>query len=240
MPPIAIFSHGVLEATGFIFAIAWFIKIAQKRHFHLEFIVDHFFSLAVFSLLGARIGYAFVFFSKYLQNPLSFLYFWDGGYLLWPGIVAFLITLYYHCNQQKEKIGQWLDIIVPAGVIAFIFDAFGAFLGGNQYGKPTELSWGITYENPEVPFTIPIHPVQLYLLIAYLLLLIILQALHKKHLRESLVGFIGLSLFAFFSFVMEYLRGDEMVIYLGLRFTQILELFVVIFSLSFLVIRKRA
>ena len=228
----ALFSHGVFAAIGFLIAIFWFLKVAQRKHLHLEFIADHFFSLIVWSIIGTRLGYVFVFYARYKQNPIEALYLWDGGYMLWAGIVFFLLAFTYHCHKQKEKIGQWLDVIVPAGVIAFIFETFGAFLGGAHYGKPTELPWGIVFENAEVPYTIPIHPVQLYLLFALLVLLIILHILHKKNIQESLVGLIGLSLLAFFSFITEYFRGDEMVLYFDHRFTQVLQLLIFLFSLA--------
>ena len=236
---ISLFSHGVFQAIGFLIAILWFLKVAQKKHLHLEFIVDHFFSLITWSVIGARLGYVYVFYGRYAQNPLSVLYFWDGGFLLWSGIVFFLIALYYHCSKQKEKIGQWLDVIVPAAVIAFIFDSFGAFLGGAQYGKPTELPWGIAFENPEVPFTIPVHPVQLYVLFGLLVILIIIQILHRRMIRESLVGLVGLALFAGFSFITEYFRGDEMILYFNHRFTQILQLMVFVFSLALIFYSKK-
>ena len=237
--PLSLFSHGVVEAFGFLIAILWFLKVAQKKHLHLEFIADHFFSLMFWSIIGARLGYVFVFFARYKQNLPSLLYLWDGGYLLWSGIACFLIALWYQCDKQKEKIGQWLDVIIPAGIIAFVFETFGAFLGGEQYGKPTDLPWGIAFENPDVPFTIPIHPVQLYLLGALLILLVILQILHRRMLRESLIGLIGLALFALLSFMTEYFRGDEMLIYFGHRFTQIIQAAVILFSLSLMIMSKR-
>lgn len=237
--PISLFSHGVFQAVGFLIAVLWFLKVAQKKHLHLEFIADHFFSLIVWSLIGARLGYVYVFFSRYEQNPLSMLYLWDGGYLLWSGIVFFLGAFFYHCSKQKEKIGQWLDVIIPAGVIAFVFESFGAFLGGDQYGKPTELPWGLVFENAEVPFTIPIHPVQLYMLFALLVLLLIIQILHRRMMRESLVGLIALALFAVLSFMIEYFRGDEMLLYFNHRFTQILQLLVFAFSITLIFVSKK-
>lgn len=237
--PLSLFTNGVVSAVGFLIGLYLFFKQAQKNHLHLEFIADHFFSLVIWSLVGARIGYIFVFLSRYRQEPLSMLSVWDGGFLAWAGGVAFLITLFYHCNKQKERIGQWLDALVPAGVVASIFDTIGAFLGGDDYGIATELPWGIAFENPKVPFTIPIHPVQIYLLVALILVLITLRILHKRRLRESVIGLLGLSLFAFSSFVCEYFRGDEMLIYGGHRFTQLLQLAVLIFSLSLLFLSRK-
>ncbi len=239
VPPIAIFSHGIFEAIGFLLAMSWFLRVAQRRHFHLEFIADHFFSLALFSILFARIGYLFVFFKDYSASPLSMLSVWDGGYLLWTGLIGFLGTLYYHCEKKQEKIGQWLDIIIPAAVIAFVFETFGAFLSGQKFGIQTDLPWGITYENPQVPFIVPVHPVQLYLLFFLLLLLVILQILHRKKLRESFTGLVGLTLLAFFSLLTEYFRGDEMLVVAGLRFTQIAELLVMGFALFLLFFQGR-
>ncbi|MDP2690959.1 MAG: prolipoprotein diacylglyceryl transferase [bacterium] len=239
--PVALFSHGVFSAIGFLIGVLWFVKVAQKKHLHLEFIADHFFSLIFWAVLGARLGYVFVFYPRYQDNLLSVFSLWDGGYFLWTGIVFFLLALLYHCSKQKEKIGQWLDVIIPAGIIAFVLETFGAFLGGNHFGKPTEMAWGVVFENAEVPFTIPIHPVQLYLLGSLLILLVIIQILHRRKVRESLVGLVSLALFSLFSFLTEYFRGDEMILYFNHRFTQILELMVFIFSvILILVYKKRA
>lgn len=237
--PWSLFSHGILAAVGFFIAMSWFLKMAQKKHFHLEFIADHFLSLALVALVGARLGYIYVFFSQYAENLLSILAFWDGGYLLWTGIMGFLIAFLFICEKQKERMGQWLDVLVPAAVIALIFDAFGAFLGGNQYGSPTELPWGIIFDNPEIRYTVPIHPVQLYLVLFLLILLIILQVLHKKMLRDSLIGLIGLSLLAFFFYLSEYFRGDEMITAFGMRLTQVLELSVFFACLFFIFWKKK-
>ncbi|MDP3976284.1 MAG: hypothetical protein Q8P95_05210, partial [bacterium] len=56
--------------------------------------------------------------------------------------------------------------------------------------------------------------------------------LHQRRVRESMVGLISLNLFALASFFVEYFRGDEMIILFGLRFTQMLQLLVFIFSLA--------
>lgn len=237
--PLSIFTHGILSAIGFLVGIWWFMKRAQKNHLHLEFLADHFFSLLAWSIIGARLGYIFVFATRYTENPLHVLYVWDGGFLAWAGILAFLVALFYHCQKQKERIGQWLDVIVPAGVIASAFDSLGAFFGGDAYGIATELPWGIMYENPRVPFTIPIHPVQLYHLGFLILLMIFFRILHRRHLRESFIGLLGLMLFALGTFFTEYFRGDEMLLYFGHRFTQILQLGIAIFSAVLLSLQSR-
>lgn len=237
--PISIFAHGFFAAIGFLMAVLWFLKMAHKKHLHLEFIADHFFSLMVWSIVAARLGYVYGSFVRYREEPLSILYVWDGGYLLWAGIVGLLLAFFYHCYQQKEKIGQWLDVIVPAGIIAFVFETFGAFLGGKSYGTPTELPWGIMIENPEVRFTIPIHPVQLYLLLGLLVLLVIIRILHRQHLRESLVGLIALALFACISFMTDFFRDDQLTPFLWLHLNQVLQLLVFAFSLGLIFVNKK-
>jgi phosphatidylglycerol:prolipoprotein diacylglycerol transferase len=237
--PLSLFSHGIFASLGFLISVFWFLKIANKKHLHLEFIADHFFSLIFWSVVGARLGFVYGASVRYLENPWSVLHFWDGGYLLWSGIVFFLMTFFYHCYQQKEKIGQWLDVIIPAGIIAFAFETFGAFLAGKNYGAPTDMPWGIVFENPEVRFTIAIHPVQLYLLGSLLVLLLIIHILHKRYLRESLIGLIALALFAHFSFVTDFFRDDQLLPLLGLHFSQVLQLLVLAFSLGLIFVNKK-
>ncbi|MDP3975966.1 MAG: prolipoprotein diacylglyceryl transferase, partial [bacterium] len=177
---ISVFFHGILTALGFVIAVLWFLRHAQNQHLHLEFFLDHFFALLFWGVVGARLGYVYLFFVRYQHDPMTMLYLWDGGFLLWSGIIFFLLALLYFTARQKEKIGQWMDVLVPASILAMLFESIGAFLGGNNYGKPTELPWGISFENAEVPYTIPIHPVQLYLFFSLLIVMMVISVLHQR------------------------------------------------------------
>lgn len=233
------FTHGILQAIGFLVAVLWFLKTAQKRHFHLEFIADHFVSLFLTSLIAARVFWIFAFWDRYEDNLFSIISIWDMGYLFWGGIAGFLIIFYYHCKKHQEKFSQWMEIIAPATLIALLFDTFGAFMGGDQYGTPTDLPWGVAFENPDIPFTIPIHPIQLYFAIMLIFALIVLQLLRQKNVKPSAIGIFGLLMFSLIAFFTEFFRGDEMGFYGGLRFTQIIELCVMAISIAALFFQKR-
>jgi phosphatidylglycerol---prolipoprotein diacylglyceryl transferase len=233
---ISIFSYGLITAIGFLIGVYYFVKLAIKHKAHLEFISDHFFILIISALIGARLAYAYAFWEIYSGNILTVFYFWEASYLLWGGVIGFLVVFGSYCWKQKEDIDSWLDILIPAFTVSLIFESVAKFLDGSAYGKPTEFPLGVTFETTTVPYTIPIHPTQLYLAgILIILLLFIYPWLKKKYPgREGVVGWGGLTMLSISSFVIEFFRGDEMEMILGLRWTQVLEFLVIAFSMAFL------
>jgi phosphatidylglycerol---prolipoprotein diacylglyceryl transferase len=225
---ISIFAYGLITAIGLLISTYYFIKLALKNKRHLEFISDHFFIFILSALVGARLAYAYAFWETYSWNFWSLFYFWESAYLFWGGVIAFLMVFAAYAFKQKENLDTWLDTIIPGLTLGLTFESIAQFLDGSSYGKPTELFLGVTFETTTVPYTIPIHPTQLYLAGVFtILLLVIYPWMRRKYNKqEGLVGWGGLALIALSSFIIEFFRGDEMELLFGLRWPQVLELIV--------------
>ncbi|MBU1152014.1 prolipoprotein diacylglyceryl transferase, partial [Patescibacteria group bacterium] len=121
---------------------------------------------------------------------------------------------------------------IPA-LIGYCIGLVGAFLGGFAYGKPTELPWGVTYQIQNVKYTVPVHPIQIYAIIAVTLLL-----LSKKRLKDKTEFFnregnttIYLSTgFSLIYFLLEFLKGDDTLLIQGIRIPMIIAAMVFITS----------
>ena len=96
---------------------------------------------------------------------------WDQGLSIWGGIIGFFIILTFRLIKAKEEIWKWYDALVVPLLIGLAIINIGQFMGGFAYGSPTELPWGISYELDNVKYTVPIHPTQIYSLIAIILIL---------------------------------------------------------------------
>ena len=55
-----------------------------------------------------------------------------------------------------------LAAAAPALAIGHAIGRIGCFLVGDDYGRPTDLPWGVAFPEGLPPTPIPVHPTQLY------------------------------------------------------------------------------
>jgi phosphatidylglycerol:prolipoprotein diacylglycerol transferase len=233
--PITIYSLWIMIAIGFFASLLIINKLVQKNRMKLSFLADH--SLVIFfgGLILSRIIYVFRDFNTYFNNfsldsvPQLF-YVWDKGLSVWGGVLGIALTLIYFCHKSGEDKFKWLDIATIAILAALAFGNIGAFLDGRNYGRETNLPWGVMIENSI--YAVPIHPTQIYAAIYCGLLSVGLFKLFDSKIAKvsGNISIIGLGLYSFFRFLEEFLRGDESTVYFGLREAQIYALLAFIIS----------
>ena len=81
---------------------------------------------------------------------------WFGGFL--GGVGAGLWAL----RRRRIPIVPALAAAAPALAIGHAIGRIGCFLVGDDYGRPTDLPWGIAFPKGLPPTTVPVHPTQLY------------------------------------------------------------------------------
>lgn len=235
MGPITIYSLWVLLAIGFFSALLIINKLVKKNRLKLQFLADH--SLVIFlgGLVLARVvqvirNYDLFFYEISLNSFLQIFYIWDKELSVWGGILGIILTLLYFCHKMHEDKWKWLDVISVSLLGALAFGNIGAFLDGRNFGRETDLPWGVIIENSL--YAVPIHPVQLYAAIYCGLLAGILYKLfnHKIGKKAGNISIIALGSYSFFHFLEGFLRGDESYMFLGLREAQIYALLGMIIS----------
>lgn len=81
---------------------------------------------------------------------------WFGGFL--GGVGAGLWFLYW----RRVPIVAALAAAAPALAVGHAIGRIGCFLVGDDYGRPTDLPWGVAFPRGLPPTTVPVHPTQLY------------------------------------------------------------------------------
>ena len=81
---------------------------------------------------------------------------WFGGFA--GGILAGLWVMQ---RQQLPKIAV-LAAATPALAVGHAIGRIGCFLVGDDYGRPTDLPWGVAFPRGLPPTVVPVHPTQLY------------------------------------------------------------------------------
>ena len=112
-----------------------------------------------------------------------------GGLIV--GTVAGVLTL----RRLRRPVRPFLDALAPAIGVAYFFARIGCFLAGCDYGVPSTAVWAVRFPpgsyafrdhvahglmGPMAPASLPVHPTQLYLAFAGLLLFLCLRLVPSR------------------------------------------------------------
>jgi phosphatidylglycerol:prolipoprotein diacylglycerol transferase len=104
-----------------------------------------------------------------------------------------------------------MDVLAPALILAQGIGRIGCFMSGCCFGRPTELPWSVTFNNPNTlaPIGVSLHPTQLYHSFANFTVFFILFFLivKRKHFTGQIVC-LYLCLYSIARFFLEFFRGD--------------------------------
>jgi phosphatidylglycerol:prolipoprotein diacylglycerol transferase len=82
----------------------------------------------------------------------------------------------------------------------------GCFLVGDDYGKPTDLPWGIAFPEGSPPTQVPVHPTQLYEIGMTLPIFLLLWFQRDRDYPDGLLFFEFMVLAGIERFVVEFWR----------------------------------
>jgi phosphatidylglycerol---prolipoprotein diacylglyceryl transferase len=81
---------------------------------------------------------------------------WYGG--LAGGTVAVLLAAMFY----RVPLIDACEAAAPAVAVGQMFGRIGCFLVGDDWGRPTDLPWGIAFPKGIEPTEVPVHPTMLY------------------------------------------------------------------------------
>lgn len=235
--PITFKTLGVFIVLGFFAAAYTMINRSIKQKLNLDFISDHLVSFILTPLVSARLFYVIENWYKYSNDLWGMLKIHDGNFSFWGGMFGFIGILFYWSFQKKALFWKWFDLSFLAGMLGLSIAYIGLFFSGDIYGKPTDLPWGVVFDNPDVRFTDPIHPTQLYFALTYFIIFITFSLYSKKKRKDGIVSLNGLILFAIANIMLDFLLGDRIALFAEITFSQIISFLVLMIAIVFLILK---
>lgn len=181
------------------------------------------FAAGVGGIVGAKVYYALLNSDWRLLFDRSGLV-WYGGFIL--GALGVLFTM----RHRRLPGWQTADAAAPALALGYAIGRVGCFLVGDDYGRPTDLPWGIAFPNGlpsttagemrdafgvDIPAAIPdnqllrVHPTQLYETTMSLAIWGVGLWLSRRGARPGTVALVVLSLLAVERFLVELVRAKD-------------------------------
>lgn len=170
--------YGLLFAAGFFFGYIIMQRIFKKENIPAKVLDRLTIYMLLGTVIGARLGHCLFYEPEYyFANPWEILNIRQGGLASHGAAIGILAALGLFSYFQKKSYAWIVDRIVIVVALSGFFIRSGNLLNSEIIGSPTTVSWAFIF--PQVDL-IPRHPTQVYELLAYLLIFILLLWLFFK------------------------------------------------------------
>ncbi|MDX2120302.1 MAG: prolipoprotein diacylglyceryl transferase [Gemmatimonadota bacterium] len=172
--PLEITGYGIMMMAGFLMG-GWLITIElRRRGLYEEYAADITVAAVVGGIVGAKLWY-------WVLSGGSL--FSRGGLVWYGGFLGGFLAVMLNGWRLKVPLRWTFQLCAPALAAAYALGRIGCFIVNDDYGRPTDLPWGVKFPQglppstalnmqqqfgvPVAPGTDPatvlaVHPTQLY------------------------------------------------------------------------------
>ena len=97
-------------------------------------------------LLGGRLGYMLFYnLDAFLDNPLVFFHFLDGGMASHGGIIGLIVFTLVYARRKHISWRGIGDNLCTAAPLGLFFGRMANFINGELYGRKAEVAWAVQF-----------------------------------------------------------------------------------------------
>jgi len=209
--PISIHWYGIMYmiAFGGAWALASYRAARLGGAWTSEQISDLVFYGALGAVLGGRLGSVLFYnFDRFLSDPIWLLRVWEGGMSFHGGLLGVLLAFYLYSRSIRKEFFEVMDFIAPFVPFGLGVGRFGNFIGGELWGRPTDVPWGMVFPHVD---QLARHPSQLYevALEGIVLFILVWWFSSKPRPRMAVTGLFALG-YGSFRFFIEFYREPDL------------------------------
>jgi phosphatidylglycerol:prolipoprotein diacylglycerol transferase len=251
--PIEITGYGVMLVVAFLMA-GWLIA-RQLREAGLkeDYAADMVAAAVVGGIIGAKLWYVAL-----TGDPDAL--FSRGGLVWYGGFIGGALAVILNSWRVRVPLRWSMQLAAPALAAGYALGRVGCFLVNDDYGRPTDLPWGVkfpeglppsTADNLKTLFGIPIpegldpstvlavHPTQLYEVAAMLVAFAVLWSLRKSGRPVGWLFGLYLVFAGIERFLVEILRAKDDRFLGPFTLAQLTSLIIVVIGMSLLHVWRR-
>jgi len=218
-----IHTFGVLMGSGFLVGILYALRHSRKWGLDPDGIFNLCFWIMVSGVLGARALYIIIDIAMkgsgsefYSYNVIKLFALWEGGLVWYGGFLAAAPTALFYLRRHGFPVWRAADVLAPATFMGLALGRIGCLMAGDDFGRPTTMPWGVTFNNPLAlvyPPSLmhrPLHPTQTYMQIKSFSIALICHLVlkHRKSFDGQVLA-IATMIYAVARYIVEIYRGDD-------------------------------
>jgi phosphatidylglycerol:prolipoprotein diacylglycerol transferase len=201
-------SFGVMVAIAALVALNLFSRELRHRKLPEDAV-----NAAIGGVLGGLLGAKLIWSIEFAGSaPFTELLFSRGGLSWFGGFAGGLGVGLWLLHRYRVPLMTGLAAASPALAVGHAIGRIGCFLVGDDYGKPTDLPWGVAFPEGLPPTAVPVHPTQLYECAALVVLAIALVRLRRSGVSDRTVLATYLAGAGLIRFIIEFVRVNAPVL----------------------------
>ena len=224
-------SFGAMMFLSFMAGGLAMRPIMREKGIDPERAWDVIFMGVIGGVVGAKLYYVLLNWQVTAADPLGMI-FSRGGMVWYGGFLGATALIVWDARRSRVPVGVTADVVAAPLALSYAIGRVGCFLVGDDWGRPTDLPWGIAFPNGSPPTTvssieqsfgvtvdpaliakygnvIPVHPTQLYEVALSLIFFAVLWRLRKHERRAGWLFMLWLILAGSERFVIEMLRVKD-------------------------------
>lgn len=235
--PVTIHTFGFMLALAFL-AIAWLSgKEYERRGYTNDDAWTMVFAAMVGGVLGAKLYYLGDHWGDTLADPRGMILS-GAGLTYYGGLLGGALGVTLAARHRGLPLGTVANISAPMLALGYAIGRLGCFLNGDDYGRPTDVPWGMSFPKGSPPTLETVHPTQVYEAGAAFAIFFFLWGMRKRWQDRSWFPFgVYLVLAGIERFLVEFYRLNTGV-FLGLTTAQLISIGLVVTGL--LLIARRS
>lgn len=208
--PLNIHWYGLMYLFGFAGGYFLAYRRTKKRDLVVRSnqVEDLTFYVAMGLVIGARVGYILFYNFEAWMSDLTLIFrVWEGGMSFHGGLIGTALAALLYCKKINRNFFDLVDFIAPFACLGLFFGRIGNFIGGELYGRVTDVPWAMEF--PNAPGELR-HPSQLYeaFLEGIVLFVVLYWFSSKPRPRGAVIG-LFLLLYGTFRFAVEFVREPD-------------------------------
>jgi phosphatidylglycerol:prolipoprotein diacylglycerol transferase len=241
-------TYGTLVALGFLVGLWITVRLARRAKLPPEPVTNLAIYCALAGLLGAKLFMILFDFREYWDGtrPLFSLDTLQAAGVYQGGFLLALITAILYMRHNRLPALDTCDVFSPGLAAGQAIGRLGCFAAGCCWGTACDRPWAVTFRSPDahdltgVPLGEPLHPAQLYEVMADALIFAALfWMIRRPHRSGAIIGSY-LVLYSSARFVIEFFRNHEQGLHYGLSWTQWISLGTLVAGAILLIARRGA
>ena len=216
--PITLRTYSLMAFLALLTGYFTSRSLARKEKLPVEIVENTVLIGVLGGIVGARIYYVLEYLDAFLKKPLEVFAIWHGGIAWVGGLIGGTLAGYAYLKMKHpDLVFKIADVVMTALPLAHAVARIGCTGYGCCFGKPSNLPWAISFpagspascmfSNCVAPSP-PVHPTQIYSMIANLIIFAILFSHLKRRKRYGENFFLYFVLYAFFRGIIDIFRAD--------------------------------
>jgi phosphatidylglycerol:prolipoprotein diacylglycerol transferase len=227
----AVTTFGLMMFLSFVTGGVILRKELTRKGYDGEKAWDMVFMAVVGGIIGAKLYYVLLNWDRLIADPKGMI-FSRGGLVWYGGFILATVLVSWEVKRSKMRFGEAADATAAALPLAYAVGRIGCFLVGDDWGRPTDLPWGVRFPQGAPPTrvdvilrdfgitvdpalvqkygdVVPVHPTQLYEVAISTLIFFVLWRMRKHNHQDGWLFAVWLACAGAERFFVEIFRAKD-------------------------------